>query len=153
MSVLNNNGDLGNVNHTLLALVPKVHNPMLVFDFRPISLCNVLNKLIAKCVVNHFIILEEHSAFVPGRQILDNVMVAFETMHCLNTCRTGSKHLLALKLDMSDRVEWIFVETMMVRMGFAWQWINLIMKLISSVSFSILISARTFCAHKEFTPG
>ncbi|KAL2224767.1 UNVERIFIED_CONTAM: hypothetical protein Sindi_3018400 [Sesamum indicum] len=39
---------LKQVNSTLLALIPKVHNPMTVGDFRPISCCNVLYKIIAK---------------------------------------------------------------------------------------------------------
>ncbi|KAL2252861.1 UNVERIFIED_CONTAM: hypothetical protein Sindi_0080800 [Sesamum indicum] len=39
---------LKQVNSTLLALIPKVHNPMTVGDFRPTSCCNVLYKIIAK---------------------------------------------------------------------------------------------------------
>ena len=65
-------------------------------------LANRLKKILAN-VVN-----ESQSAFVLGRQITDNVLVAFETMHCINGKRKGKEALMALMFDMSkayDRVE------------------------------------------------
>ena len=50
------------------------------------------------------------SAFVLGRQITNNVLVAFETMHCIDQRRKGKNELMAIKLDMSkayNRVEWL----------------------------------------------
>ena len=64
---------------------------------------------------------EAQSAFVPRRQITDNVLVAFEVMHCINQRRKGKEGLMAIKLDMSkayNRVEWGFLEAMMRKMGF-----------------------------------
>ena len=66
---------LKQVNSTLLALIPKVHTPMTVGDFRPISCCNVLYKIIAKLlgqrlsVVLDKIISPCQGAFIPGRSI------------------------------------------------------------------------------------
>lgn len=128
LQILNEDADFGELNHTLIALIPKVSEPSCVTDFRPISLCSVLYKMISKTIVNRLklilprLILEEKSAFVPGRQITDNVLIAFEFMHHIGKTRSGSHGLMALKLDMSkayDRVEWDFLRWILKEMGFA----------------------------------
>ena len=70
---------LEQINTTLLALIPKVHAPMMVTDFRPISCCNVLYKIIAKLIVQKLsMVLDKlispcQDAFIPGRSIGDNI--------------------------------------------------------------------------------
>ena len=75
------------------------------------------------------IISESYSAFIKGRQITNNVFIAYELIHKLKNKRTGRKGFMAMKLDMSkayDRIEWQFVLAIMHNMGFSDKWIHLV---------------------------
>ena len=139
------------LNDTYICLIPKVNSPQKITEYRLISLCNVIYKIVAKVLANRLkgvlpkVINDAQSAFVPGRQITDNVLAAFEVMHCINQRRKGKEGLMAIKLDMSkasDRVEWGFLEVMMRKMGFQDRWISLMMMCVNTVSYSVLINGE-----------
>ncbi|KAL5546632.1 hypothetical protein UlMin_006319 [Ulmus minor] len=110
------------INETIITLLPKIKNLTWVTDFRPISLCNVLYKIISKMLANRL------------RQVMDNAISGFECLHAIKRKRT-KKNYLALKLDMAkayDMVEWDFIQRIMNKLGFSDVWTRKIMACISS---------------------
>ena len=141
LSSLNLGSILKSINHTFITLIPKV-NKSINHTF------NVIYMIVSKVISNHLkpmlnsIILETQSAFIANRLIIGNILIAFESLHCVKTNCTEKKGFMALKLDISkgyDRVEWSFLEKILLKMGFQASWLALIMECICIVSYSILV--------------
>ena len=146
------------INETVLVLIPKVKNPTHLSQFRPISLCNVLYKVASKVIANHLklilseIIFEEQSTFVPGRLITDNIIAAYECLHFMKRNKAQVHRSCALKLDMMkayDRVEWDYLRAIMLKLGFTQNWVDIVMGMVSSVSFSVMFNGEKL---EEFNP-
>ncbi|XP_065622505.1 uncharacterized protein LOC136064544 [Quercus suber] len=93
------------------------------------------------------VISPTQSAFVPGRLITDNVLVAYEVLHSMHSWKKGKTSSLALKLDISkayDCVEWNFLKGIMIKLGFLDKWIQLVMGCVTTPSFSILVNGKEY---------
>lgn len=102
------------MNRTHIVLIPKVMNPELISQYRPISLCNFSYKVFSKILANRLkpilphLISFNQAAFVHGRQIQDNIVVAHEVFHFLKLRKQGYEYDLSVKMDMNkayDRIE------------------------------------------------
>jgi hypothetical protein len=147
------------VNKTFIVMIPKVASLKELGQFRPISLCNVLYKVASKVAANRLkkvlpeVISEEQSAFVPGRLITDNIITTYECLHFMKRNRSKKHRCCALKLDMRkayDRVEWSYLKEIMLKIGFSSTWVALVMRLVSTVSFSVLFNGTPM---EEFCPS
>jgi hypothetical protein len=100
-----------NLNSTNITLIPKGESQSSMKDWRPIALCNVLYKIVAKVLANRLkkvlskCISNNQSAFVLDRSILDNAMAAIELVHYMKSKTRGRKGEVALKLDISKTYE------------------------------------------------
>lgn len=106
LDILNGGAMPAQLNHTNVVLIPKVTEPMNMVNFRPISLCNVIYKLVTKVITNRLknlllnIISETQSVFTPGRLIIDHFLVSYENFHSMHI--HGEKNgSMAIKLDMA----------------------------------------------------
>ncbi|GJU43581.1 auxin efflux carrier [Tanacetum coccineum] len=115
---------LKELNHTYIALIPKVQIPMKVTDYRPISCYNVILKCISKIIANHIknslkvIISPNQSAFVPDRSITDNILLTHELMHNYHLDRGDPR--CAFKVDIQkayDTVDWDFLKAALTGQG------------------------------------
>ena len=137
---------LKSLNSTFLALIPKVEEANTPEKFRPIALCNVIYKIISKVIANRLkpilpgLISEEQSGYVEGKQILDNILLAQEMVHTLQTRKIAG---MLMQLDLSkayDKVSWNYLEAILNAFGFNEQWTKWVLALIKSSKFSILVN-------------
>jgi len=86
------------------------------------------------------------STFVVGRSILDNAMVATETVHYMKAKAKGKSGDVALKLDISkgyDRLGWDYLRAIMTQMGFSFRWVSWIMLCVEVVHYSVLVNGAS----------
>ncbi|GJX27138.1 putative RNA-directed DNA polymerase, eukaryota, reverse transcriptase zinc-binding domain protein [Tanacetum coccineum] len=142
--------DSGNIpsgcNSSFITLIPKVANPLMVSDFRPISLIGAQYKVIAKILANRLsrviatVISNEQTAFVSQRQILDGPLMVNEI---IDWYKRKKERLMILKIDFEkafDSVSWDFLDQVLHFTGFGHTWRSWIRGCLSSAKASVLVN-------------
>lgn len=113
------------LNQTLIALIPKQPDPESVSQYRHISLCNTIYKIISKIIILRLrpllpsLISPMQIAFLEGRRGIDNVIIAQELIYSLRK-RKGKTEFVVVKIDLKkayDRLEWSFIKMVLEHFG------------------------------------
>jgi len=131
---------------TFITLIPKIDNPTSFGDYRPISLCYFIYKIMAKIITNkqkpilsNHISLEQFS-FLQDRQIHEAMATTQEIFHSLHVKEMKG---MILKVDLSkafDRVCSLYLRMLLTHLGFPFAFINWIMSCITDRPFSVLVN-------------
>jgi hypothetical protein len=139
---------LGSINSTFLVLIPKQHQPLAFSDFRPISLCNLIYKIISKVISNRIkpillrCISAEQLGFIKGRRIQDAIATAHE---CIHSIKHKNLKALVLKLDIQkafDNVDWEFLRLILFSVGFGEQFSQWILSCVTNANIGVLINGE-----------
>ncbi|XP_019158195.1 PREDICTED: uncharacterized protein LOC109154910 [Ipomoea nil] len=131
---------------SFITLIPKKTNPESAADFRPITLLNVIFKIVSKVLVNRMrpiminLVGPHQNSFLPGRSTMDNIVLTQEVMHSINQ-KKGKKGSLVMKIDLHkayDSINWGFLKTVLSDFGFPLRFINLILFSLKESTISIL---------------
>nr|GEU51937.1 RNA-directed DNA polymerase, eukaryota, reverse transcriptase zinc-binding domain protein [Tanacetum cinerariifolium] len=143
---------LGEVNATLISLVPKVPNTDRVSKFKHIACSNVIYKCISKIITNRLkevlgkLVHESHSAFIAGRQIINNILLAQELFKGYYRKQKIKKVIFKIDLHKSyDAINWDFLRVVLDKFSFPEKMVKWILVCISATKFSININGEIEC--------
>jgi hypothetical protein len=88
------------------------------------------------------IISEQQSAFVPGRLIMDNALIAFECLHTIRN-QKSKKPFFALKIYMIkayDTVEWNYLHGCVCKLGFDPSWTQSVMRCVTQNRYDVRVN-------------
>ncbi|XP_058767209.1 uncharacterized protein LOC131640851 [Vicia villosa] len=141
------------ITSSFLALIPNKKNPQDLSEYRPISLVGSIYKIIAKilaarmrCVLDK-LVSPNQTAFVPGRSMMDGVLMVSKI---LDWAKRKKRGCLLLKVDFEkayDSISWNYLRWIMGRMGFGKRWLKWMESCIFTIHMSVLVNGS---ATKEF---
>ena len=140
---------LYSLNFGILTLLPKKDNAVQIQQYRPICLLNVSFKIFTKVVANretnvaNKIIKPTQTTFLPGRYIMEGVVILHETIHELHSKEQSG---LILKIDFEkayDKVNWSFLQQTLRMKGFSPLWCKWIENIVSGGSVGVKVNEDT----------
>jgi hypothetical protein len=140
--------DVARLNFGIISLIPKVKGAERITQFRPIALINVIFKFVAKAYairlapLAHRTVDRSQSAFIKGRCLHEGALALHEIAHEL---RVGKQEGLLLKLDFEkayDRVNWDFLQEILLRKGFSARVVHRLMQLVKGGQTAINVNGE-----------
>ncbi|XP_074278181.1 uncharacterized protein LOC141601778 [Silene latifolia] len=134
-------------NSTLIALIPKNETPRTVKDFRPISCCTVFYKVVSKILANRLktvlgdLVGLEQAAFIEGRDLFDNSMLAHELAFKYHRSLLTPRCILKVDIQKAfDSVNWSFLANCLHGFGFSAKFSAWILACVTSSHFSLNVN-------------
>ncbi|KAJ6907746.1 hypothetical protein NC651_018243 [Populus alba x Populus x berolinensis] len=147
---------LKQINHSIITLIPKSANTSFASDFRPISCCNVIYKVIAKLLAARLsqalvpIISPMQNAFLGGRLMTDNIPLLQELLRNYERKRTSPRCLMKIDFKKAfDSIQWPFLLQLLLLLGFPSRFVQLIMQCVETASYSVAVNGSIY----GFFPG
>ena len=144
-------------NCTALTLIPKCSSPSKLSDYRPISCCNIVYRIISGVLAQRLkgllpdIISPEQTTFVPGRRIADNILLAQELLRKYHLPTTKSRSTIKVDIQKAfDTVNWQFLVDILSLMGFPIMFIGWIRECLTSPRYSININGELVGFFRSF---
>jgi len=138
---------LKQVNHSIITLVLKLANGSSPSDYRPISCCKVIYKVIAKILAGRLahalkgIVGPIQNAFLSGRYMSDNINLVQELLRHYGRKRSSPNCLLKVDFKKAfDFVQWDLLSNLLQHLGFPAHFVLLVMECVSTASFIVAIN-------------
>ncbi|PKU59129.1 Putative ribonuclease H protein [Dendrobium catenatum] len=134
------------IKATALAIIPKHRNASTISEYRPISLCNTLYKIMAKIIASRLIsimpsiVKNTQAGFIKSRISTDSILLANDLLSLVN--KRGAGNIFCAKIDIRkafDSVSRDFLLARLTQKGFPLVFISWIKACISNVNFSVVI--------------
>jgi hypothetical protein len=154
--------NLSRLNYGMISLIPKTKEANNIRQYRPICLLNVDYKWFTKVLTMRLtpfagkLISETQTAFIPGRYILEGVVILHETLHELRVSKVPG---VILKLDFEkayDKVSWKFMMEVLRKKNFPGKWLDWMKQIIEGGKVGININGAPgsfFSTHRGLRQG
>ncbi|KAG7577371.1 Endonuclease/exonuclease/phosphatase superfamily [Arabidopsis thaliana x Arabidopsis arenosa] len=140
---------LKQVNATILALIPKTDSADRLGEFRPISCCNTIYKVISRLLAKRLklfmdlAVQRNQVAFIKGRLLCENVLLASELVADFNTPGPVSRGCLQIDISKAfDNIDWGFLTNILVALDLPTMFINWLTECFTTPSFSVALNGE-----------
>ena len=150
------------LNYGTIILLPKKENAVQIQQYRPICLLNVSFNFFTKVGTNRVtavaqkVIRPTQTSFMPGRHILEGVLILHETVHEIHRKKMDG---ILLKIDFEkayDKVQWPFLQQVLRMKGFDAKWCRWVESFVSRGTVGIKVNddiGHCFQTHKGLRQG
>jgi hypothetical protein len=138
--------DLFSLNFGIITLIPKIENATKIQQYRPICVLNVSFKIFTKVGTNRLnkvaktVVSQTQTDSMPGRNIMEGVVILHETLHELHTKKSNG---VIFKIDFEkyyDKVKWSFLQQTLRMKGFSPKWCRWIQNMVTGGSVGIKVN-------------